>query len=162
MIQGRRSPIPTQFSTSWRPPISVPGAGQASSGHVNAVSGTFKQGTTADFLAVNQDARDYNRNLELADSAAKAAREQQSVGNYYKLAAEQTRTAGLVEGYATEKQRRDYAWKRRANPLDFQRREQSEQQALDRFRLPSQRGVQGPQPPTSRPNYQGPSRRFGV
>lgn len=86
-------------------------------------------------------------------SPADASRPQ-SITEQYNLAKQQLTNPAPIEGFATEKQRRDYAWQVRNDPLT------ARNTALEYQRV-YQRGPALPVSPPTRPtNFSGPRQRF--
>ena len=78
-----------------------------------------------------------------------------SISEQYNQARQQISTFEPLKGYATEKQRRDFAWEVRNNPLGAR-------DAAQNFQRTYQRSPAPQAPPTRRPNFNGPGPRFGA
>lgn len=78
----------------------------------------------------------------------------QSITEQYDLARQQLTTPAPVEGFATEKQRRDYAWQVRNDPLAARDTALEYQRTYQRSPTPSA------SPPAHPTNFSGPRQRF--
>ncbi len=77
-----------------------------------------------------------------------------SISEQYDLARQQLTNPAPVEGFATEKQRRDYAWEVRDNPLGARDKAQDFQRIYQRGPSPQSA------PPVRPTNFNGPRQRF--
>jgi len=76
-----------------------------------------------------------------------------SISEQYDQARQQLTTFEPLSGYATEKQRRDFAWEARNNPLGVR-------DAAEQFQRMYQRNPTPQTTPTRRANFNGPRPRF--
>ena len=144
---GRPQPSAAQFSSpgsflSQRSSApSVPGPAAP-----NPQNDTYRADYKPDFL---QPATQQS----VATSPSASSRPQ-SITEQYDLARQQLTSPAPVEGFTTEKQRRDYAWQVRDDPLS------ARDTALEYQRI-YQRGPTPPASPPTRPaNFSGPRQRF--
>jgi len=79
----------------------------------------------------------------------------QTVSEQYNLARQQLTSFAPQAGFATEKQRRDFAWEVRSDPLAARDKAQEFQRIYQRNPAPQAT-------PTRRPNFNGPRPRFSA
>jgi hypothetical protein len=78
------------------------------------------------------------------------------VSEQYNLARQQLTNFAPQQGFATEKQRRDFAWEVRSDPLAARDKAQEFQRIYQRNPAPQTT------PPARRTNFNGPRPRFGA
>ena len=134
----------SSFLTSRNNPPTLPTPGAA-----NPNNAAFRANVRPEF--VQQSTRTSQTPLE-----PKKTETPRTISEQYEQARQQLTSFEPLKGYATEKQRRDFAWEVRSNPMGARDAAQDFQRIYQRGAAPSQSQTQ------RRPNFNGPRPRFSA